>query len=178
MFKKIFIVTTAFVSWLYFNSLALAVIEPSHVSDHQITKIMTSLNEGEIDAAMIAKSRSQNSDIIAFADMMLTGHSQNKADLNSLSAMNGFRPDDSNINRDIYRSAKVSNEVLRNTSSETFDRMYAQQQVDMHQKALDTINTYLIPSSLNSNLRTFLEKTRDTVSTHLDQAKTLNAKFL
>jgi putative membrane protein len=146
------------------------------LSDGQIAKVLVTLNESEVDLAKDAKSKTKNKDVKEFANMMITQHTGNEKDTKYLAKKDSISLADSDVIKDLKNDCKDSKKQLSEASA--FDKVYVSQQVTMHQKALDLIDSNLLPNVKNADLRAHLEKTREAVATHLDHAKVLQQKLL
>jgi putative membrane protein len=146
------------------------------LTDGQIAKILVTINEGEIDQAKKAESKSKNEDVKEFAKTMIKQHKENEKMTKEIAKKDSIKMEDSAMVTDLENECKVSRQQLKEASA--FDKTYVGQQVTMHQKALDIINQDLLPNAKNSDLRTHLEKTKEAVMTHLDHAKALQQKLM
>jgi putative membrane protein len=154
---------------------AHAIESDATLSDGQIAKVLVTLDAGEIKIAKIAKRKTRNNDVKDFAKMMIDQHKQNKQDTQKLAKKEDLKLADSDLNQSLQDECEASGKELKKSAS--FDKDYADLQVSMHQKALDILDKTLIPQAKNAALRTHLESTRTTVSTHLDDAKALQSKL-
>jgi putative membrane protein len=58
-----------------------------------------------------------------------------------------------------------------------FDKAYIDSQVEMHTTALQLLDTQLIPSAMNAEIKTEMTAMRATVAEHLDAAKDLQSSL-
>ncbi len=147
----------------------------SSLTDAQVAEVLITINEGEIDAAKIAQSKTKNKEVKDFAKMMADQHKENKEETKKVAQKNSISPHKSDLSKSLQDDAKNSNKDLK--KAKAFDKSYVDQQVSMHEKALDTLDKTLIPSAQNADLKSHLEKTKQAVSTHLDEAKALQGKL-
>jgi putative membrane protein len=145
------------------------------LSDKQIAEVLVTINQGEIDAAKLAKSRAQNADVKAFAEKMIQEHTKNKEATIKLAHKNSLRPEESEMSKTLKVDAANSNKELRSVKT-GFDLAYINQQISMHEKALSTLKTDLLPNSKNAELKAHLESTENAVASHLATAKDLQSK--
>lgn len=66
---------------------------------------------------------------------------------------------------------------MKKSDKASVDKAYVDQQVMLHQKALNTFDTILIPQAENPALKAHMQKTREAVAGHLAHAKTLQTKI-
>jgi len=157
--------------------LSTSVFAQAKLKDTQIAKVALTINEGEIDAAEYAKGKAKNEEVKSFAKMMIDEHERNLKDTKNLAKQEKFTPEKSDLSKSLETDAKASNKDLKKTDKAKLDKAYVDQQVMMHQKALDTFDTVLIPQAENVALKAHLQKTREVVAGHLAHAKTLQTKL-
>lgn len=146
------------------------------LSDGEVLEVAISLNNGEVQMAVIAANVSSTSDIDTFATTMATEHSAAATAAMTLGTNEGITPEDSAANAAV--KADATKQVLRlsdaaNSSDADFDAIYADTQVIAHEDALHVIDEELVPSAENTALKTYLSTLRDTVTTHLTDARAL-----
>ena len=66
---------------------------------------------------------------------------------------------------------------MKKADKNALAKAYVDQQVMMHEKALDTLDKVLIPQAQNAALKAHLAKTRDAVAGHLTHAKDLQTRI-
>lgn len=142
--------------------------EPSEkLGDPEIAQVTEAVNSAEIDQAQLARQKSKNAKVRAFAAMMIEHHGEAKrkqADLKMSTAPSTF-------SRNLSEESNTTLQTLRNASSADFDRTYLQAQVDGHQKVLDALDRDLIPQAQDNRLKGYLAELKPTVERHLEQAK-------
>ncbi len=99
--------------------------------------------------------------------MMVKDHGQVNQDLSDLDQKNNLTPQASKTSDKITDGGKSTLTDLQNRNGADFDKAYAQDQVDAHQKVLDALDHTLIPSAKNDDLHAFLAKVRSSVVMHL-----------
>ncbi|HEX9981709.1 MAG TPA: DUF4142 domain-containing protein [Thermoanaerobaculia bacterium] len=142
-------------------------------SESDIAAIMTAANEGEIQQGQAARGRASSADVRAFADMMVTDHTNALNQGRELFTRLGITPTDNATSSALRTSSQRTVTNLGTYSGPDFDRTYIRSQVDLHQWLLNTLDTALIPSARNAELRTFLQQQRAAVATHLEHARRL-----
>jgi putative membrane protein len=143
---------------------------PGRLPANDIAGILATANQGEIDQANAALSKATNADVRAFAQMMVTDHTNAASKANDVFSRNGITPADNSTTSELKTNGQRSTMNLNAYSGAAFDRAYMQAQVDMHSWLLTNLDSLLIPSA-RGDLRTLLESTRGTVSSHLDKAR-------
>ena len=137
---------------------------------NDIAGILTTANQGEIDQANAALGKAANAGVRAFAQMMVTDHTNAADTARDVFARNGITPADNATTNDLKTNGRRSTMNLNAYNGASFDRAYMQVQIDMHQWLLTNLDSVLIPSS-RGDLHNLLETTRGTVSSHLDKAR-------
>lgn len=143
-------------------------------TDGQIAKALTTVNEGEVEAAEVAVKKAKNKEVRDFAKMMVKHHRENKKATKDLVKFTDR--DDSALSKSLKQEAKDAVKSLKKESRDSFDAAYLQSQIDMHQKALNLLDSDLIPNAKADSMRTHLMKTREAVSAHLTEAQNLKTK--
>lgn len=146
------------------------------LSDGQVAKVLLTINDGEIDAAKLALKKSKNDDIKSFATAMESQHKENMAQSKELIKKEKFEPRESGLSKAIKSEAETENKKIKKAAGE-FDKLYVAEQIQMHEKALKTIDDALLPNAKNPDLHAHLQTTRTAVADHLEHAKALQSKF-
>ena len=170
MLTKLFIITSILFSFSAFSA------EKRVMTERQVIKVLTTINEGEIEAAEMAEKKAVHGDVKSYAKTMKSEHEKNKEDTKNLAKKNNFEADESDLAKALKEDAKRLNKELKDNDKANFDRAYVAQQIKMHETALKTLDEELLPSAKNKELKDHLTKTRGAVAMHLDHAKELQSK--
>ena len=146
-------------------------------SDPQIAGIVVAANQIDIDAGKLAKSRSKNKEIQAFADLMITDHTSVNKQAVALVTKLGVKPEDSDTSKSLKDGAKKNTENLQKLSGAAFDKAYIDHEVAYHQAVLDAVDKVLIPSAQNAELKALLVKVRPAFVAHMEHAKMVQGKL-
>ncbi|MGZ6479633.1 MAG: DUF4142 domain-containing protein [Bdellovibrionales bacterium] len=146
-------------------------------NDGQIAKVLTTINDGEIDAAKMELKNGKNPDARSFAQTMIDEHKRNLKDTKELAKKNSLDPKSSDLSKSLETDANSNNNDLKKADKAAFDQAYLKEQIKMHESALQVIDGQLLPKVENPNLRKHLEETRKEVATHLDRAKEIQSKL-
>jgi len=147
--------------------------KPEALSDAQIAAITDAANTAEIAQAKLAQARSKDSQVKAFAAMMLTHHGEAKQKQAKLK----LNPEESGVSTAMHADSDATLNALKTGSTKDFDQAYITAQITGHQKVLDTINDKLLPNVKDPNLKAYLEEIKPTVESHLKQAQQLQHSF-
>lgn len=162
---------------------AIAVVAPIHAADRggltdkQIAQVIITIDEGEIEAAQIAKTQAQSEEVKRFADMMIQQHSANRAEVAKITRKDSIALGGSDLSDGVRKDITTNDQDLKHAPQLTFDKAYLAVQVDAHQKALAILRDSLLPSVQNPDLRAFLQRTQAAVNDHLDRAKNLQSRI-
>lgn len=143
-------------------------------SDGESAEVLVTLNEGEIDVNQLAKRKATNKQVKDYAKMMVDQHKQNEKDTKKLARKQNIDFKDTDMSKSLEDQAEDMEKTLKKTSKEDFDRTYMNSQVQMHEKALETVNA-LITGAQNPAYKTHLEKTREAITVHLAHAKEIQS---
>ena len=146
-------------------------------SDPQIAGIVVTANQIDIDAGKLAKSRSKNKEIQAFADLMITDHTAVNKQAVALANKLKVKPEDSETSNSLKDGAKKNTANLQKLSGAAFDKAYIDHEVAYHQAVLDAVDKVLIPSAQNAELKALIVKVRPAFAAHLDHAKMVQDKL-
>src|SRR3954467_10054828 len=80
-----------------FLAPAVALAQGKGPSDPQIAHIVVTANQIDIDAGKIAKSKSKNKEVQAFAHQMITDHGAVNKQAGALAKKLGVKPEDNDI---------------------------------------------------------------------------------
>jgi putative membrane protein len=141
------------------------------MTDAKIVKLMKTEDEGQIDLAKIAKSKTKNKDVKDFAKMMIEEHKKNEKESKDVAKRAKVKPADSTASKDFKNMAQTHEKDLKKLKGSEFDKAYIDQQVSMHKQILDDLNTKLIPTAQSPELKTYLEATKESVQKHLSKAQ-------
>lgn len=137
------------------------------LNDAQIGAITEGANGAEIEQAKLARSKSKNQKVLQFASMMITHHQEAQKKQAKLKLSTAESPLSAQLTEDANRTLTS----LKEKSGGEFDRAYMNAQVDEHQALLDALNSRLLPSVANAELKAYLEEVKTRVEQHLTAAR-------
>jgi putative membrane protein len=155
-------------------ALALAQGKPT---DPQIAHIVVTANQIDVEAGKIAKSKSRNKEVQAFAQQMITDHTAVNRQAGALAKKLGVKPEDNDTSKALQKGAQANVARLRKLSGAEFDRAYVDHEVAYHQAVLDAIDKVLVPGAQNAELKGLIEKVRPAIQAHLEHGKHLQASL-
>jgi putative membrane protein len=125
-------------------------------SDPQIAHIAYTAGQIDIKAAQLAGKQSKNKEVRAFAADMLRDHKAVNAQALALVKKLNVKPEDNDTSRTLTQQAAAKEKELRKLKGAAFDRAYAQNEVAFHQQVNGALQTTLIPSAQNPELKDLL----------------------
>jgi putative membrane protein len=145
------------------------------LSEPQIAMITDLANTAEVEQGKLAQTKAKSSAVKKFAAMMVKHHSEAKADQAKLFKQLSLTPTQSQDATALKDDGDKTLGTLRGADGAAFDVAYIDSQVSEHQKVLDTIDQKLLPAAKTEDLVSGLKKMRDTVESHLKEAKSIQA---
>jgi putative membrane protein len=163
----------AFTGFLFLAAAGLA--QAAGPTDPQIAAIVVTANQVDIDAGKLALSKTQSPDVKTFAQLMITDHTGvNKAATELVQKLH-VTPESNATSQSLQKGGDDNLAALKKLSGAAFDRAYVDHEVAYHESVLNAIDTTLIPSAQNAELKALLIKVRPAFAAHLDHAKKLQS---
>jgi putative membrane protein len=126
-------------------------------TDPQIAHIAYTAGEIDIDAAKLALSKAKNKEVRAFAQDMLRDHTAvNKQALDLVKKL-GVTPADNDTSRTLAKQAAEKRAELSKLKGQQFEKSYIANEVAYHKQVNGALETVLIPSATNAELKSLLE---------------------
>ncbi len=147
------------------------------VTDANIAAIVVAADAIDIDYGKIAESKTKNPKVKAFAQQMVRDHTAvNKAAVALVTKL-GVTPVDDATSTSLKATAEETRARLNGLSGKEFDRAYIDNEVAYHKLVLNAVDTTLIPSAQNAELKETLVKTRPLFAEHLHHAEMVQASL-
>lgn len=143
------------------------------LNDAQIAKISDVVNSGEIEQAQLARQRAKAAKVKTFAAHMLKEHTRAKEQGTRLAKQIGLMPEQSAISEGLMADGAKTLEALKSVGAADFDAQYADAQLTAHRKVLAMLDSQMIPQATSAELKLELQKARDMVEAHLNEAQKL-----
>jgi len=147
------------------------------MTDAQIAAITNAANTGEIELAKLAQKKAKSPRVKKFAAMMIQHHTDAKQQQAKLLTKLKMKPEDTPKSEALVNEDKETMKALQGLGAGEFDSVYIAGQVDAHRKVLDTLDTQLIPSAKDTELKASLVEFRPKVEMHLNEAKAINQEL-
>jgi putative membrane protein len=130
----------------------------------------------EIEQGKLAQRKAKAPAVRKFADMMVKNHTQAKQQQSKLFKKLNLVPTQSKQATLLEQDTDRMLGSLRDADGAAFDVAYMESQIEAHQKVLDAIDEQLLPAASDQALIQELKTMRDTVASHLTEAKTVHAQ--
>jgi putative membrane protein len=144
-------------------------------TDPQIAAIVVAANTVDINAGKLAKSKSRNKDVKAFAQQMITDHGGVNKQATALVKKLHVTPEENATSKSLKENGAKNLAHLRGLKGAEFDKAYVGNEVTYHQAVLDAIDKTLLPSAKNAELKDLITKVRPAFVAHLDHAKQIQS---
>jgi putative membrane protein len=148
------------------NDMAAA---PVPTSGQEYATMAAASDLYEIESARLAMEKSENADIDALAEMIVTDHEKSTADLRT--AAEQAQPPIT-VEPEMNAEQQGNMEALRAADAATFDSTYLQQQVMAHEKALAMVRGYAQSGDVPA-LRQHASTVAGPIERHLERAREL-----
>ncbi len=126
-------------------------------TDPQIAHIAYTAGTLDIEGAKQALQMSKNKDVRAFAEQMIKDHEAVNKQALDLCKKLGVTPEDNDTSKSLAASAKAKRDELAKLSGPAFDKAYIDNEVAYHKTVNGALETTLIPSAQNAQLKTLLQ---------------------
>jgi putative membrane protein len=125
-------------------------------NDAQIAHIAYTAGEIDIDAAQLALQRSKNKEVRAFAEDMLRDHKAVNDKALALVKKLNLTPQDNDTSKALLKQARDKQNELKKLNGAAFDKAYAANELAYHKSVNGALESTLIPSATNAELKDLL----------------------
>ncbi len=134
-----------------------ALAQGAKPTDPQIAHIAYTAGVIDIAAAKQALTKSSNKDVKAFAEDMVRDHEAvNKQALDLVKKLK-VTPEDNDTSKTLTRQAADKRAELAKLKGAAFDKAYVDNEVAYHKQVNNALETQLIPSASNAELKSLLQ---------------------
>jgi putative membrane protein len=131
--------------------------KPAQLTDPQIADIAYTAGEIDIKAAQQALQKSKNDQVRQFADNMVRDHTAVNDKALALVKKLNVTPQDNEVSRSLLKEAEAQRAKLAKLNGAAFDKAYAENEVAYHKKVNGALQSTLIPSAQNPELKGLLQ---------------------
>jgi putative membrane protein len=126
-------------------------------SDAQIAHIAYTAGNLDITAAKVALEKSKTADVRAFAENMVKDHQAVNDKALALVKKLGVTPEDNDTSKGLVKQQAEKQAELAKLSGAAFDKAYVDNEVAFHKAVIGSLETTLIPSTENAELKSLLQ---------------------
>jgi putative membrane protein len=126
-------------------------------TDPQIAHIAYTAGQLDIAAAKQALAKTKNKEVRAFADQMVKDHSAVNKQALALVKKLKVTPQDNPTSQALTKQAADKRAELANLNGAAFDKAYVDNEVAYHKTVDNALETQLIPSAQNAELKSLLQ---------------------
>ena len=161
------------------GTLAFAVpgVSAQGVTDAQIASIVVTANQVDIDAGKLAATRAASADVRKFAQQMVTDHTGVNKQASELVGRLKVTPEVNSTSDSLKSGGEKNIASLKALTGAAFDKAYIDHEVTYHQQVLQALDSTLVPSAKNAELKALLVKVRPAFVAHLEHAKHVQASL-
>jgi putative membrane protein len=134
-----------------------AAFAQAKLTDPQIAHIAYTAGQLDIDAAKQALEKSKNKDVRAFAEDMERDHAAVNKQALALVKKLKVTPEDNATSQALTKQAAAKRAELAKLSGPAFDKAYVDNEVAYHKTVNGALETQLIPSASNGELKSLLQ---------------------
>ena len=149
--------TYSFALALALLGVATAAQAADKPTDPQIAHIAYTAGAIDVAAAKQAIAKSRNKVVVSFAKDMLRDHQAVNKQALALVAKLKVKPEDNATSRALSDAAGKTKASLAKLRGKAFDKAYVANEVAFHQQVNGALQTLLIPSASNAELKGLLE---------------------
>lgn len=164
---------TSFAVAVTLSALALPAFAADQPSDPQIAHIAYTAGDIDVKAGQLALEKSQNKAVRAFASDMVRDHKAVNDKALALVKKLNVTPEDNSTSKALSDQAAQKHDELSKLSGAAFDKAYVENEVAFHKTVDGALETTLIPSSSNSELKGLLQTGLKIFQGHLAHAEHL-----
>ncbi len=164
---------TSFAVAVTLSALALPAFAADQPSDPQIAHIAYTAGDIDVKAGQLALEKSQNKAVRAFASDMVRDHKAVNDKALALVKKLNVTPEDNGTSKALSDQAAQKHDELSKLSGTAFDKAYVENEVAFHKTVDGALETTLIPSSSNSELKGLLQTGLKIFQGHLAHAEHL-----
>ena len=151
--------------------------EGAKPNDAQIAHIAYTAGQLDIEAAELAKKKSKNKDVLAFAADMERDHKAVNEKALALVKKLGVTPEDNATSKALSKQAADKRAELAKLSGKDFDKAYIDNEVAYHKTVNSALQSTLIPDASNGELKDLLTTGLKIFQGHEQHAEHVAAEF-
>ena len=147
----------------------------SGLNDSQIAAIVVAANQVDIDAGQLAIKKAKNPEVKKFAERMVVDHTAvNKAAVELVTKLN-VTPAETDASKSLTSGGAEARAKLEKLEGDAFDRAYVDNEVAYHEAVIKVLDSQLITSATNAELKAALVGAKPAFDAHLQHAKQIRS---
>lgn len=154
-----------------------AFAQSAKLTDPQIAHIAYTAGVIDVTAAKQALEKSDNKDVKSFANDMVRDHEAVNDKALALVKKLKVTPEDNDTSRTLSKNAAAKLQELSKLKGSAFDKAYVDNEVAYHQAVDDALETLLIPSASNAELKSLLQTGLKIFQGHKQHAEQVAAEL-
>ena len=147
------------------------------LTDPEIAHIAYTAGQIDIQAAQLALKKSKNKEVRAFADDMVRDHKAVNDKALALVKKLKVTLEDNDTSKALSKQAADKRNELSKLSGNAFEKAYIENEVAYHKTVNDALQTTLIPSASNQELKELLSTGLKIFQGHQQHAEHVAAEF-
>jgi len=147
------------------------------LTDPQIAAIVVAANQVDIDAGNLALKKSKSEAVKAFAQRMVTDHTAVNQSAVALVTKLKVTPEESDASKGLTAGGVEARAKLDALEGAAFDNAYVDNEVAYHQAVIGVLDSKLIPSATNAELKSTLVGVKPAFDAHLQHAQQIQASL-
>jgi putative membrane protein len=154
-----------------------AAFAQANLTDPQIAHIAYTAGQLDIEAAQQALTKSKNPDVRAFADDMVRDHTAVNEQALALVKKLKVTPENNATSQALTKQADAKRAELAKLDGAAFDKAYVDNEVAYHKTVDSALETQLIPSASNDELKGLLQTGLKIFQGHEQHAEMIDDKL-
>lgn len=154
-----------------------AFAQGAKLTDPQIAHVAYTAGQIDVTQAKQALAKSKNKEVIAFAKDMVRDHEAVNKQALALVKKLKVKPEDNATSRALEKQAKAKLAELKKLNGAAYDKAYVANEVAYHKTVNGALESTLIPSASNPELKGLLETGLKIFQGHLQHAEHVEASL-
>ncbi|HRK53858.1 MAG TPA: DUF4142 domain-containing protein [Cyclobacteriaceae bacterium] len=154
-----------------FISYSVIAQDNPKLSDAEVASVAVVANQIDIAYAEIAQKKSKNTEVLKFAETMISDHNAVIGQAAALVKKLGVTPKDNAVSQSLLSDAEKTKKMLNSKTIKSFDKAYVDNEVAYHKAVIAAIEDLLIPETDNAELKELLTNVVPALKPHLGHAE-------
>lgn len=151
--------------------------ENPKLSDAEVAHVAVVANQIDISYAELAKEKSQDAEILKFAETMTNDHNAVINQASALVKKLSVTPKENAVSQKLLADADQTKKTLKTKSGKAFNKAYIDNEVAYHKAVISAVEGLLIPEAENAELKALLQNVVPALKTHLQHAEMVQKMY-